>query len=184
MDVAAIGEHAADAMEFPIYGPRKARGNCLKPARQVPRATGLDDQMHVIALDRIMNETKSAALARLAPASLQLGHQIRNSERGNVLPHLERDMTWMTRCQRCSPPVRIASRRPRLEPRAGPRAAPTRRRLELELKLSRSQRHTRESRTAMCQMRSVQLTLLSLNFAMFVIACTRLNTRGSILIHR
>ena len=109
VDVAAITEHAAGASKHAVHAARKARGDRLEPAREVPRATRLDDQVHVVALDRIMHETKSFPLARLAPASLQLGHQLRSPERGNVLPHPERDVTWMTRRQRFSSPVRIAS---------------------------------------------------------------------------
>jgi hypothetical protein len=76
-NVAPIGEHSTGAVEHAIHGPRKARGNRLEPARQVACAARFDDHVHVVALDRVMNQTEATAVARLPPASLQLGYQLR-----------------------------------------------------------------------------------------------------------
>ena len=152
--VAAIGEHAPSAVKDAVHATREARGDRLHPAREVPSAGRLDDHVHVVVLDRVVNQPKPAPLARLAPASLQLGHQPRSPERRNVLAHLQRDVTRMPACQRRSPPVRIPSRRSSLPPRTDPRTAPPRPRLEFELQLPRSQRHARDARTPMCQIRS------------------------------
>jgi hypothetical protein len=71
-DVAAIGKHTAAAMKDAVDATRKTRGDRLQPTREIPRASRFDDHVHVVALDRVVNETKSTPLARRAPASLQL----------------------------------------------------------------------------------------------------------------
>ena len=87
----------------------------------------------MIALDRIMNDPKPPTLASLPPTSLQLGNDRRRAERRNVLLHLQRDVTRMTRRQRRPPPMRIATRRPRVTAGARPRPAPLRPRCEIQL---------------------------------------------------
>jgi hypothetical protein len=74
VNVAAVGKNPAGSSKDPIHGPRKARGDGLQPASQVARAARLDDQMNMVVLDRVVSEAKSATVAGLSPASLQLLH--------------------------------------------------------------------------------------------------------------
>jgi len=132
MNMTAICEHSAGAAEYAIHGARESRSDHLEPARQIPRAPRLDDHVYVVALDRIVNEPKPSALACLPPASLQLGNEFRRTERRNILLHLQRDVTRMTRRERRPAPMWIATRRSQLPPRAGSRAAPARTGRKLE----------------------------------------------------
>ena len=152
VDVAAIGEHTAGAMEHPVHAARETRGDRLEPASEIPCAARLDDHVNVVALDRVMNEPKAAALTALAPGSLHLGNEPRGPERWNILLYFQRDVTWVARRERRSATVRVPSARPRLSPCTRPRAAPSVRRLELEVELSRSFLHEREYLTSKCQM--------------------------------
>jgi hypothetical protein len=100
VDVAAIDEHTAGAVKDAVHAARKACGDRLEPARQITRTACLDDHVDVVSLNRIVNEPKSAALADFAPAAFQLDHEIPGPELRNVLLHLQRDVTRMTRRQR------------------------------------------------------------------------------------
>jgi len=88
---------------------RTSRGDSLEPASQIKRARRLDDHVDVNVLDRVINEPESPAHASLPPASLELGNELRSPERKHVLLHLQRDVTWMTRCQPRPSSMRIAT---------------------------------------------------------------------------
>jgi hypothetical protein len=84
VDVATVGEDLPGAPEHPIHGPREASDHGLEPAGQVPRAGCLDQQVHVVALHRVVDDPEARALAHLAPAPLELGEQPARSQRGHV----------------------------------------------------------------------------------------------------
>jgi hypothetical protein len=82
--MAAISEHVTGAVKHPIHAARKARGDRLEPTRQISHTRRLDNHVNVVALDRVVHEPEPPALARLPPALLQLGDELRRAERGNV----------------------------------------------------------------------------------------------------
>jgi hypothetical protein len=131
VNVATIGEDRARSVPDAIHRARESRDDGLQSARQIMRATRLDDQVHMVALDRILNQTEPAAVACLAPASLELVHQLCRPKLVNFLSNLECHVARMPRRERLSPTVGIASPRPGFPPRAGPRPTPLRLRGEI-----------------------------------------------------
>jgi hypothetical protein len=138
VDVAAVGEHAADAPEDAVHRSRETGSYRLEATREILRAGRFDDGVDVIALNRVVGQPEPVTLAHLAPAPLELGHESPRSQSGNVALDLERDVTRMPRRQRHSPTVRVAPLRPGLAARAGTRASPTFRRREVETELAGS----------------------------------------------
>src|SRR4029453_2679808 len=61
--VVAVGEDPASPREDAIHAAREARGDRLHPAREIPRARRLDEQMEMIDLHRVVHEPESPALA-------------------------------------------------------------------------------------------------------------------------
>ena len=80
VNVTAIREHAPRAVKHPVHAARKARGDRLETASEIPRARRLDDHVDVIALDRVVDEPETPALASLPPAALQLGDEPRRAQ--------------------------------------------------------------------------------------------------------
>jgi hypothetical protein len=126
VDVTAVGENLPGAPEHPIHGPREAGHHRLEPARQVPRAGRLDQQVHVVALHRVLDDPEARAVPDLPPAPLELGQVPARPQRGHVPVDAEGDVAGMPRGERSPSPVRIARPGPRLAPGAGSPASPAR----------------------------------------------------------
>jgi hypothetical protein len=124
VDVTAVGEGLPGSPEHPIHRPREARHDRLEPQGEIPGARRLDQQVHVVALHRVVDEDP------------------------------EGDVAGMPRGERCAPPVRIARPRPGPAPGADSPAAPARRLRETQRELTRSRRHARDSNTHVCHIRS------------------------------
>ena len=154
VDVAAVGEDCAYPSKDAIDGSSEACRERFEAAGEVLFAGRLDDQVDVVALDRVVNESEAAAVADFAPAPLELADEPSRSQGRDVLSYFQRDVTWMTRSERCSSLMRIAAVVSRLSPRTRTGAAPARRQFELEPELSRLRFHVREVLTSVCQMRS------------------------------
>ena len=68
----AIGEHGSTSKEDPVHRAGQSRADGLHAAPQIARARRLDDQMHVVRLDRILDEPEAPALACPAEAGFDL----------------------------------------------------------------------------------------------------------------
>ena len=64
MEMEAIREHRARPGEHAMHGPRESRADRLHAAGEIARGRGLDDQVHVVALDRVVNDSKSRSVDR------------------------------------------------------------------------------------------------------------------------
>ena len=76
VQVVAIGEHGPVKAEDTVHGPGKSRTERLHSAREIARARGLDHGVHVIVLDRVVNQPEVPALARSRQAAFQLSHEL------------------------------------------------------------------------------------------------------------
>lgn len=65
MVVEAAVEHGAGTSEDPVHGAREPCPNALHAPRQRFPATRLDDQMHVVALERVVGDAELSTLAAL-----------------------------------------------------------------------------------------------------------------------
>jgi hypothetical protein len=88
--VVAIREHPTRPTEHSVHGSSEPRADRLHPAPESLSALRLDDEVGVIALQRVVHEPKVPALARSRERSLHLAHQLHGPQRRNVGPDLDR----------------------------------------------------------------------------------------------
>ena len=141
MEVESIRENAATKPEYPVHGPCEASRDRLHPACQRMLPCGLDHEVHVIRLDRIVRDAKGSALARHGKARFELLHQPVGAQRGNARPHLERHMTWEPRRQTRTRPMRVPRIRTRLAPGSFATSTPARRFSQFQIELPPSPLH-------------------------------------------
>jgi hypothetical protein len=144
VEVIAVREHATAQAEHAIHGSCEARGERLHAAREIAAARSLDDEMHVIVLDRVVREAEATALARSHQVAFQLTYQSHCSQRRQSTPHLRGDMAGMTPRQRRARTVIVA--RARAAPAARTRAssAPPRSLSQIEIELPTPLSHRRQ----------------------------------------
>jgi len=68
-----------------------------------------DDEVSMITLDRVVDDTEVTALAALGEGALQLANDTLSSEGGDVLPDLQRDVTRKAALE--SFPAQMSNRR-------------------------------------------------------------------------
>ena len=115
--VIALEEHRPGAPERPVHRAREPRRKRHHPAPERLPIVGLDDQMRVIVLDRVVDEPEVAALAGLAERRLHLAHDAAVAKRLDPAPHLQRDERRQPRID----PVARPMAHPRVRPRPPPR---------------------------------------------------------------
>jgi hypothetical protein len=72
----------------------------VSPLRTVQATnSGLHVQVNVIPLDRVVDDSEPATLARDAERALECGHEAGGAKRRDVTPNLQRDVTGMLRRQ-------------------------------------------------------------------------------------
>ena len=126
MQVVAIGENCPAAGEHSVHRARDARGDRLHAAGQIVLARRLYERVNVVVLDRVRHETEAPAFAHSSEAALQLSYEPVRAKRAQSTLHLQRDVTRMSRCQRCSHEVRIPGIGTPLAAGAGSASSPVR----------------------------------------------------------
>jgi hypothetical protein len=71
VEVVAVREDGPAAREDAVRGARQAGGDGLHAGRQITRTRGLDDQVGVIRLDRVVDQTEAASVAGRGEAALE-----------------------------------------------------------------------------------------------------------------
>ena len=134
--VVSIRQDRAAAPEDPMHRTRQARTDRLHASAQGSRVVSLDDQVRVIALERVVHQPEVAPVAALRERTLELADELCGPERGDTRSHLQGDMTRETRSDFRSPTsVPNARSRSRLAPGTPPSAAPARRLAKREFEL-------------------------------------------------
>ncbi len=105
-----------------IHGPRQASPDALHAARERLLAVGLDDQVGVVALQRVVRHAEVAALARLGQRASPLVDQRPTAQRGDALAHAQRDVDRAVPRDLLAPSMPDPRPRPSRPPRARSRA--------------------------------------------------------------
>jgi len=164
MAMKPIRQYRPATAEHAMHRPRDPRADRLHPAREILRRRRFDDQVHVVALDRVVRDTKAPAIAGDAHRPLERAHEATTPQRRDLAPHAPRDVAWMAGVEGRVGAVRIARVATGLAPGAVAATAPGRRRAEVEGELARgASSHDREDHTILWQIRSLAI----LNCAMF-----------------
>jgi hypothetical protein len=124
------------------------------PSREIARARRLDDQVGVVALNRVVDEAEAAAVARRSEAEFELADEAHGAQRRDLGADLQRDVAGKARGQSCASAMRIARFRAALAPCPLAPPTPTRRGAKIECELSRSTRHDRQDDQSLCQIRT------------------------------
>lgn len=134
----AVAEHGPAPAEDAVHRARDACANRLHAVRELAPVRSLDDRVHVVALDRVVNEAEATALGTSAERALQLTNE---AERLEAAPDLQRDVARMAGVECGTPAMSVAADGAGLPPRAGALTTPPRRMAEIERELSRSMCH-------------------------------------------
>jgi len=110
--VEAVCKHGSAKPEDTVHGSREPRTDGLHSACEIAVACRFDDQMHVIGLDRVMNDSETSALARSRQVALPFSYEPPRAQRGESSSHLQRHLAWVARRERRPCAMRIARMRP------------------------------------------------------------------------
>jgi len=91
--VVAPVENRSNAPEDAVHRTREPRTDRLHPACERVPGIRLDDEVCVIALERVMEHAKIAPLARAAEASVELAHQPDRAKIRNVAANAQRHVS-------------------------------------------------------------------------------------------
>src|SRR5262249_22852611 len=98
--VVAVHEHGPAQAEHTVHGASKASAEGFHSGAEIALAPCFDDRMQLVVLDRIVDETKAAALACRSEAALELAYQADRPQRRQPAPHLQSDMAGKARRER------------------------------------------------------------------------------------
>ena len=141
VEVKTICQHAARSPEHAIHRPGQARGNGFHPASKLSLACCLDQQVNVIALNRIVNQPEAPAVARRSEAAFLLANELHASQRRQPAPHLQRDVTRKARRERTPRAMRMSRARAALAARTRASSTPARALAKSELQLPNPTSH-------------------------------------------
>ncbi|MDJ0848439.1 MAG: hypothetical protein QNK04_08685, partial [Myxococcota bacterium] len=92
VEVVAVGEHAPTACEHAVDRPREARADRLHSATECAAISGLDDHVHVVDLDRVVDDPELPALAGSREGPLHFPDESPATKRRYVGMHLQGDV--------------------------------------------------------------------------------------------
>lgn len=92
-DVIPIREHRTASPEDAVHSLREPRTDCLHSAPERFPILCFDDHMRVVALERVVNETKRVAFTPPRERVLDLAHELHCSQRGNIASNLDGDVS-------------------------------------------------------------------------------------------
>ncbi len=98
----AIRQDWSRSSHHPIHRPRQPRSDGLHPAPERVTVAGLDDQVRVVALQRVVDQAKLRAVASLRERSFELPNEPDRSQRHEPRPQPERHV------RRCRPAKSLA----------------------------------------------------------------------------
>jgi hypothetical protein len=94
--VIASLQHGTSASEDAIHRARQPRSKALDSVRQRTGALRFDEQVHVIVLQRKLDDAKVGPTRHRAQGTLHFANQAKRSQRGNFPAHAERDQARMS----------------------------------------------------------------------------------------
>jgi len=134
-------QDCAAPTEDPVHCARESRSETLDSIRERRSAVGFDQQVHVIVLERVVDDAEIPALAERSERYFDLTHEARGSHRGHVAADADRHQARVALGKVCA--LAMPHPRPRSRPpaRAFPRPTPTRGNLQVKRELT-AMRHT------------------------------------------
>lgn len=130
-----VREDGAPPSKDAIHRACDAGADRHHPARQRPRAVGLHQQVHVIALERVVHDPEGGALAACPERALDLAYDAAVAEGRDVGAHAQRDVARRVAGDAAAGATGGAGAGTRLVPRARAAATPGASRRELEKEL-------------------------------------------------
>ena len=119
----AIRKHGARALKHAIHGSGESRPDRLHSAPERTLVACFDDQVSMIALERVMDEPEALPITRRGECALDLTDDAHRAKRGNAVAYPERHMTGESFDDRPSRPVPDTRIRPRSASGSGPSSA-------------------------------------------------------------
>jgi hypothetical protein len=113
--VVPILEHRTAAAEDPVRSPGESRPEGLCAAPERIRVVGLDEEVRVDRLHRVVGDAEVGATDHLTERSLELPHESDRAERRNVRANADREVDGVARRERLAgamPDLRSSARRP------------------------------------------------------------------------
>lgn len=141
MQVETIGEHASAQIKDTMNGARDARTDRLHAGGEVETARRLDDQVDVIALQRVVDHAEVGTVSDGAEGALEFAYEADGAERGDAAAEFQRDVAGVIGGEGLARSVRIARVRGRFATGAVATAAPGRGRAEVEGELAVASLH-------------------------------------------
>lgn len=167
VDVIAVREHRPFSPEDAVHGPREPRTERFHPPTEVGGARCLDDQVYVVGLDGVLDQSEPAALAGPPEGDLYFSHETRAAQGWYVLTHAQGHVARVSTGEGGTASMGVAPDRSLLAACAGSATTPVRRRTEIETQLCVSTLHESHADIMMCQMRSRPPHVSDLIVAMF-----------------
>ena len=121
MGVISLRKHAPRHSEDPLDGPRHPRPERLHPAPERRLVLGLHQQVNVILLNAVVDETKIAPLTSLPKAPPQLADEPPAAQPWQPVPHAQGYVHRPAAPKALTPLVPLADPAGTLAPRARPR---------------------------------------------------------------
>jgi hypothetical protein len=87
-----IGEHATVSARGTVHGAREPRGYGVHAAPEGLAVVCLDEQVRVIALERVVHEPEPRTLASGSERTFDLLHDANDTQRRNVIAHPQGDV--------------------------------------------------------------------------------------------
>jgi hypothetical protein len=95
--VVAVAQHGASASHDAIHDPREPRAKRIHSAAQLHRVRGLDQEVRVIRLDRVLDDAEVAPGAQRPERALELRDQAPAPQRRYSVANLQGDERRMRR---------------------------------------------------------------------------------------
>ncbi len=112
--VVGVRQHPTAPPKHAVHGAREPRADRLHPPPQRLRTLRLDDQMHMIALNRVVRDPKPPPVTRPRERPLHLPDQTHAPQRRHATPDLERHVAGVARRERHPTTMSNPGIRPRL----------------------------------------------------------------------
>jgi len=148
VEVVAIRKNPPATPEHAIHRSREARADRLHAAGEIAPTPGLDDQVDVIGLHRVLGHPEALLFARSRQTAFQLPCEPHRAKRRQPAPDLQRHVAREARGEGRSSAMRVSSIQARLSAGALASSTPTRHRAQRQGELPRRvipARHARAS---------------------------------------
>lgn len=134
-------EHRSAPFKNPIHSPSQTRVEAFHPVGQGGCTFGLDEEVNMIVLERVMDDAEVGALRDLSQRALDFANEAHRPQGGDIRTNADRHEARRALWKLRTLAVPYPRSRRGLSPSPLPRSTPMHRCLQVQLEL-RSMRHT------------------------------------------